>query len=152
MTGRPTWRRLGAAAVGLAGLAGSIACSASMVLAAAGVAATAAGAGGAMARMAPGSAGSGPLTNLLSLLAQAGPAILTGSILAMLLSLALRRRAAVPLALLAGVILFWGMYGQARLPIMFAAIAVGILVLAAAFVWAHGSWVRRPHDQRHPMK
>ena len=136
----------GPPALGVAGLAGSLACVAAMVLAALGIAGVGAASLGASADM----AGMGSQANtasaeslaVLVFLIERGPAILLVSIAAIVLSLAAQRREAVIPGLLGGGILYWGMYAQDRLFIMYASIVIGLLVWATAYAWAHGK-IRR---------
>ena len=90
-----------------------------MLLAAAGAGASAAAAG--MAAM-PGTGGA-PRHGLLGVLLRIGPGLLIASVLLITAAFALSRRprAAVP-ALLAGALLYWGMYAQPSLTLMYASI------------------------------
>jgi hypothetical protein len=107
-----------------------MACSVSMSAAAVGVggATTAAG----MAGM----AGPGHTTEMLSVLARIGPWLMVASVLLVAGGFALSRRrvTAVP-ALVAGAVLYAGMYAQSGLPVMYASIAVGYLTWAALLLW-----------------
>ncbi len=80
----------------------------------------------------------GPLAAVIAFLIQAGPVILVVSIAAIVLAFGIRRRAAVIPAIAAGVLMFWGMYLQPRLEIMYAAIGLGLLGWAALYLWSRG--------------
>ncbi len=130
--GAPAARRHGRCLAAAAGAAGSLACGASMLLAAAGAGASAAAAG--MAAM-PGTGGA-PRHGLLGVLLRIGPGLLIASVLLITAAFALSRRprAAVP-ALLAGALLYWGMYAQPSLTLMYASITVGYTAWAALYLW-----------------
>jgi hypothetical protein len=131
-------------AAGTAGLLGSLACGASMLLAAAGVGGTAA-AGGMAAMTGP---GAGPPGGALGVLVRAGPWLLAGSVLLVAAALALGPRpAAAAGGLLAGAVLYAGMYAQSSPAVMDASIAAGYLAWAGLFLWARGG---RPGRQRPP--
>ncbi len=124
---------------------GAVACSVSMTLAALGVIGTAAAASGSVAGMeGMGSsssgqpASSGLLGNLIRFLVQVGPPVLMISVAAISVSLGLRRRAAVIPALLAGAVMFAGMYLQSGAPLMYASIALGLMVWTSLYIWT--SW------------
>jgi hypothetical protein len=72
------------------------------------------------------------------LLLQYGPVILIISVAAMTLALAARRPISAIPAVLAGALLYWGMYGQANLPAVYAAIAIGLVVWTGLFFWVRG--------------
>jgi hypothetical protein len=125
-----------------AGIVGSIACSVAMVLAVLGsVTAGVAGAGASMAGMAGSgrsaqrTAANGPLAGLMTFLTQHGPAILIVSTLAMTLAVLLRRPLAAIPVLVGGVLLYWGMYLQPRLPTMYASIVVGLAAWLTISAW-----------------
>lgn len=122
----------GQAAIGIIGVLGTLTCMGAMVLAAVGVAGV--GASAAMAGMGPqGQATGGHPTSILAFLLQAGPVILLVSIGTFALSLATRRWvAAVPVLLVGGVI-YWGMYGQSRLSVMYVTMVLGLLGWAVIF-------------------
>jgi len=126
--------RKGQTAIGVVGVLGTLACMGSMVLAVVGIAGV--GTSASMAGMstgAPGQAGSLQHLGILAFLLQAGPAILLVSIGAFALSLATRRWvAAVPVLLVGGVI-YWGMYGQSRLSVMYVTMVLGLLGWAVIF-------------------
>lgn len=127
----------------VAGGVGALACSVSMTLAALGViglAAVASGAG--MEGMGSGSSGqtssSGLLGSLVRFLVQVGPPLLIISVAAITVSLGIRRRAAVIPAVLAGAVMYGGMYLQSGLPLMYASIALGLIVWTSLYIWTHG--------------
>jgi hypothetical protein len=134
--------RSGQAAISIMGVLGTLTCMGAMVLAAVGVAGV--GASAAMAGMSPqGQATGGQPTSILAFLLQAGPVILLVSIGAFALSLATRRWvAAVPVLLVGGVI-YWGMYGQSRLSVMYVTMVLGLLGWAVIFLWVRGLLRRR---------
>ncbi len=74
---------------------------------------------------------------ILAFLLQQGRAIFLISTGALVLSLASRRAAAVVPALLAGAILYWGMYGQERLSVMYGAMVAGMLMWVVLYLWAY---------------
>jgi len=108
------------------------------VLGIGGAAVASAGAIGSMAGMADGmssAAGSGPIEAIVGFLVWAGPAILLLSLTAIGAATVVRRRAATGLVLVAGVVLFWGMYVQPAPSVMLGSIAVGMGALVIAYVW-----------------
>jgi hypothetical protein len=110
-----------------------------MLLAVVGVAGV--GTSAAMAGMstgAPGQVGSLQQPGILAFLLQAGPTILLVSIGAFALSFVMRRWMAALAALLVGGVIYWGMYGQPRLPVMYVTIAFGLLGWAVIFLWVRG--------------
>jgi hypothetical protein len=126
-----------------AGALGTLACVGAMLLAiaglaGAGVSAGMAGMGGHRERDA--AAGDG----LLGFLLDRGPLILVLSIAAVVSSFALRRRAAVLPALAAGGLLYWGMYGQDRVAVMYVSLALGLAVWVLTAGWA----AQRPRGTR----
>ncbi len=126
----PRTKTVCCAAAGAAGGLGSLACAISMILAGLGVGASAASAG--MAGMdQPGSTPRG----LLGLLRHAGPALLIASIVLVAVALALRRPATAFPALLAGAVLYVGMYSQSNAAVMYTAIALGYTAWAGLFLW-----------------
>ncbi len=129
--------RLGRTTIGIVGVLGTLTCMGAMVLAAVGVAGV--GASAAMAGMgAQRQESLGQATSILVFLLQAGPVILLVSIGSFALSLATRRwLAAIPTLLVGGVI-YWGMYSQPRLPVMYVTMAFGLLGWAAVFLWVRG--------------
>src|SRR6266568_6205960 len=136
--------RIGRTAIGVMGVLGTLACMGSMVLAVVGVAGV--GISASMAGMstgAPGQAESLQHSGILAFLLQAGPVILLVSIGAFALSQATRRWVAAVAALLVGGVIYWGMYGQPRLPVMYVTMALGLLGWAVIFLW-----VRSPPRRR----
>jgi hypothetical protein len=123
----------------VAGGIGAVACALSMTLAALGIIGTAAAASGSMANMGSGSSGqtasSGLFGSLIRFLVQGGPPLLIISVVAITVSLALRRRAAVIPAVLAGAVMYAGMYLQSAVPLMYASIALGLIVWTSLYVW-----------------
>jgi hypothetical protein len=118
---------------------GAVACSLSMTLAAWGIIGTVAAASGSMANMDSGSSGqtasSGRFGSLIRFLVQIGPPLLIISVAAITVSLGLRRRAAVIPAVLAGAVMYAGMYLQSAVPLMYGSIAVGLIVWTLLYVW-----------------
>lgn len=141
---RPSGQMLGAL-----GIFGSLTCSAAMTAAAFGIGGAAVGAMGSMAAMSD-AAGrattTGPIDAVVAFLVWAGPAILLLSLIAMGAATLTRRRAAAGLVLVAGVVLFWGMYLQPALSVMFVSIAAGLAALLAANAWANGA-LRLPRQR-----
>jgi hypothetical protein len=119
-----------------------------MTLAALGIIGTAAAASGTMANMGSGSSGqtasSGLFGSLIRFLVQVGPPLLIVSVAAITVSLGLRRRAAVVPAVLAGAVMYAGMYIQSAVPLMYASIALGLIVWTSLYVWTQ----RRPPRTR----
>lgn len=141
MGGRRSGRRVW---LGAAGLVGGLLCSVSMVAATVGqVAAAGLSAGSVegmpgMVESAPPGTSSGPLDVAVQLLIAWGPVILIGSAIAMAAVLWKRRMAVVVGAVIPAALLYWGMYGQRSVPIMYAAIAVGLAAWLGAYLWAFG--------------
>ena len=135
--------RLVSTCCAVAGGIGAFACAVSMVLAALGIAGTAAAASGSMAGMSgvgnrPTGAGAGGSSNAaLAFLLQAGPAILVISIALLTISLGIRRRTAAPIAVVVGALMFWGMYGQSRLAVMYLSLALGVVAWIALYLWTY---------------
>jgi len=120
-----------------------------MTLAALGIVGTAAAASGAMAGMEGMSAGnsaqpvsSSAVASLIRFLAQVAPTLMLISVAAITVSLGLRRRAAVIPALLAGAVMYAGMYLQSGVPLMYGSIVLGLSLWTFLFVWTQ-AW-RRP--------
>lgn len=141
-------RRLGLAA-GIGGLLGATTCSVSMVLgivAGAGVASAAAG-----SSMSGMSSTAGTALNqspVVAFLIREGPVILVVSIIALTLSAGLRRPwAAVP-TVLAGAVLYAGMYLQPSVIVMYVAIALGLLAWTAVVIWTNLAKATRAHSVR----
>jgi hypothetical protein len=138
-------------AAGTAGLLGSLACGASMVAAAAGAGGSAAAAG--MAAM----SGRGATAHgLLGVLLRAGPGLLIASVLLVTAAFALRRLIAAGGALLAGAVLYGGMYGQSSPAVMYASFAVGYPAWAGLYLWTRtrpaGRQAGGREDQRKPRR
>ena len=81
--------------------------------------------------------GPGAPGGMLGVLVRAGPWLIVASALLVAAAFALTRRpvTVVP-ALLAGAVLYAGMYAQSSLPVMYASIAAGYLAWAALALWA----------------
>lgn len=128
-------RYTGRWSAGALGVLGSMACTASMIAAAVGVrgAAAATSMAGMTGMTAPGSGHPG---GALGALVRIGPWLIVASALLVTAAFALTRRprAAIP-ALVAGAVLYAGMYAQNSLPVMYASIAVGYLTWAALALW-----------------
>ena len=141
--------RIGQTAIGIVGVLGTLTCMGAMVLAVigvAGVGTSAVGASASMAGMSMGTQGQatgGQPASILGFLLRAGPVILLVSIGAFALSLATRRWVAAILALLVGGVIYWGMYGQPRLPVMYVTMSFGLLGWAVIFLWVRGLPQRR---------
>lgn len=134
-------RRRSIRMLGALGIFGSLTCSAAMTAAAFGIGGAAAiGAMGSMTAMsgAADQATIGPLDAVVAFLVTAGPAILLLSLIAIGVTTLARRRAATGLVLVAGVVLFWGMYLQPSLSVMFVSIVAGLTALVVAYVWTRG--------------
>ena len=128
---------------GALGVLGSMACTASMIAAAVGVGGAAAATS--MAGMT--GTGSGHAGGALGALVRIGPGLIVASVLLVTVAFALSRRpvTAIP-ALVAGAVLYAGMYAQDSVPVMYASIAVGYLTWAALALWA----ARNPAAQATP--
>jgi hypothetical protein len=135
--------RLGQTTLGVMGVLGTLTCMGAMVLAIIGVAGV--GVSASMGGMSPGgqSGSGGQPIAILALLLAAGPTILLISIGAFTLSLATRRWGAAILALLLGSVIYWGMYSQPRLPVMYITMVLGLLGWAVLFLWVRGPFHRR---------
>jgi hypothetical protein len=81
-------------------------------------------------------AGATRSAGLLGFLLSYGPAILLSSAIAFTLSIGIRRWTGALPALVGGLLMYWGMYGQPRLAMMCAAIFLGMILWAALYVWA----------------
>lgn len=134
--------RIGQTTITLVGVLGTLTCMGAMVLAVIGVAGVSTSA--AMAGMSMGTqATRGQHPGLLAFLLQAGPVILLVSVGAFALSFATRRwEAAIP-TLLVGGIIYWGMYAQQNLAVMYITMALGLFCWALIFLWAHSLPRRR---------
>lgn len=139
---RPTargWRRLYVWLIGGAGLFGGISCTASMTLAAIGlVGSTAVQASHSQGGMAGMNATSGPAVRssnrVQAFLIAHGPIILIVSALLVVFSLGLRRRWFAAPALAIGALMYWGMYEQSNVTMMYVASGIGILFWLLLFV------------------
>jgi len=140
-------------ASGVAGTCGSFACVAAMVLplvglAGAGAAAGAQAAGGSMAGMGPATttatSGASHPGGVLGALVTYGPELLVVSVLLVAASFALRRPVAALPAVVAGALLYWGMYAQASVALMYVTIVVAYLAWVAVYAWVR----TRPRSQR----
>ena len=114
-----------------------MACSVSMTLAAVGLVGAAA-VPGFMAGMSghtlqPGS--TSPVSSPVRFLIQVGPPLLIFSVAAISVALGIRRRAAVIPGLVAGVVMYAGMYLQSGAPAMYAAIAFGLIAWISLYIW-----------------
>ena len=123
----PQSRRLSVVAGGV-GLLGSLTCIGTMLLAVAGIGGAAGMAS--MRTQAPRHAGGG-----VGALLAAGPALLVASTVAIVVAFALRRPVAAVPALAGGALLYWGMYGQSNLAVMYGTIAAGLVIWTATFWW-----------------
>lgn len=123
-----------------------------MVLVAVGIGTSAAATG--MAAM----SGTGPDAphGVLGMLLRIGPWLLVCSVLLVTAAFGLTRRPATAiLALLAGALLYIGMYAQPHLTVMYAAIAVGYTAWAALYLWvrrAHPRTARTPRAAQPPTE
>ena len=64
-----------------------------------------------------------------------GPTILVVSMVAVALAFAIQRRAALIPAVLAGGLLYWGIYEQDDLTLMYVTSGVGLLMWVATYFW-----------------
>ena len=101
-----------------------------MVLAAAGAGASATAAG--MAGM---STSGGTHPGLLGALIRIGPGLLIASVVLVTAAFALRHRLAAAPALLAGAVMYAGMYAQANQAAMYASITVGYAAWTGLYLW-----------------
>ncbi len=120
----------------LLGICGAAACSVAMFavplgLVGAGVAVGAkAGTASGMAGM---SRASGAIPAWVTLLSRYGPELLAVSLLLVVAALVVRRSmAGAGAALIGGIVLFYGMYGQANVSVMWLATIAGLLLLLAS--------------------
>ncbi len=125
------------------GFLGSVACSAAMVLALGGLLGASAASAGGMANMSSsttsatdGSSVPSTLVRAFIFLIQSGPAILVLSTAVLALAVGLRRWMGVVPVVVAGLVLYWGMYLQGTRLVMYAAIIVGMVAFAAAYIWS----------------
>ncbi len=134
--------KLASTCCAVAGGLGVLACSVSMILVTVGLVGTAAAASGSIAGMAGmGStssgrtASSGLFGNLVSFLVQFGPPLLIISVVAIAASLGIRRHTAVIPAIVAGAVMYAGMYLQSSAALMYASIALGLSVWTSVYFW-----------------
>jgi len=71
----------------------------------------------------------------LIFLIQAGPMLLLASVVVMAVAVALRARLAVLAALVAGGLLYWGIYVQVSVGVTYVAIAFGLATWLAVIAW-----------------
>ena len=132
--------RAGQVIFGTIGVLGALICMGTMVLAAIGIAG--AGAGAVMVGMSKGSAeqvnGSQSTGGFLNTLLQAGPMILIFSIIVFALSLVLRNWLAASTALMVGSVMYWGMYGQPDLAVMYLTMGLSLLGWFGIFMYVRG--------------
>ncbi len=133
------WRRLHSSVTGGAGLLGGVSCTVSMTLAMLGLVGTAAvQAGHSAGDMAGMTATSGPAVHssdpVLAFFIDHGPTILIVSAVLVVFSLGVRRRWFVVPALVVGALMYWGMYAQSSVTVMYVASGIGILVWILLFV------------------
>ncbi len=126
--------RVASIAGAAAGFLGGLACSAAMVLAAAGVIGASAAAGASsmsgmadMDRAHP----SDDAGVFRFLLLDHGPTILLASTVLVTFALAMRRRGSAIAAATVGGVMYWGMYVQASVAVMYATIASGLIAWLA---------------------
>ena len=80
-----------------------------------------------------------PLLSFFIFLLQGGPVIVIASIVATAIGVGVRRRIALVPVALAGLVLYWGMYLQGTRPVMYAAVAAGLVALVAAYLSSYRS-------------
>ena len=130
-------------------MAGAVACSTAMTLAALGVVgASAAGTAQGMAGMGSPPQGAGA-SGILGFLLDHGPAILFVSAVLVVLALIVERRSwqRGTLAALAGALLYWGMYVQAGIAVMYIAMAIGLGAWGALLLSARRDRLRRAPER-----
>lgn len=128
------------------GLLGSLTCTTAMVIAGAGLLGAGVASAGGMAGMdgtpgtplaaAQNSGLPSPVLAILMFVIQSGPVILIVSIAAIALAVGIRRRVALLPVVVAGLVLYWGMYMQAAQLVMYSSVALGLATLAAAYIWS----------------
>jgi len=111
---------------GLAGLAGGLACSVAMTLAALGLAGAGASTVGTMQGMGSMSGTSNGRNTVLAFLIDNGRLILVGSIVLVLIPLLLWRWPAAVAAAAGGALMYWGMYVQSDITLMYVTMAIGL--------------------------
>ncbi len=125
-------RCAGRTSAGALGVAGSVVCGASMILVGVGVGVSAGASG--MAAMS--GTGAGAPHGVLGVLLRIGPWLLVVSVLLVTATFGPTRRPATAiLALLAGAVLYAGMYIQPNLAVMYVSIAVGYAAWGALYLW-----------------
>jgi hypothetical protein len=72
---------------------------------------------------------------ILGVLVIIGPELLVASIILVTVSLTLRRRGAAFLSLVAGAMLYWGMYAQGSVTLMYTTMAGGYVIWALTYLW-----------------
>lgn len=127
----PRAQRRGRRCAGMLGILASVTCAGSMILASVGV-----GGATAAASMASMTAGPAAPGGAIGALTRAGPWLMAVSVPLVTVAFAMSRRplAAIP-ALLAGAVLYAGMYAQHNTAVMDASIAAGYLAWAALTLW-----------------
>lgn len=132
--------RVGQVVFGTIGVLGALVCMGTMVLAAIGF--VGAGAGAVMGGMSRGSAvqvnGSQATSSFLNTLLQAGPQLLIFFVIVFALSFALRSWLATSTALVVGGVMYWGMYGQSDLAVMYLTMGLSLLGWLAIFMYVRG--------------
>jgi len=138
-------RRAGPSGAGGLGVVGSVVCAASMIAVGVGVGVGSAAAATGMAAMS--GTGPGAPGGALGVLLRVGPVLLVVAVLLVTAAFALSRRqvAAIP-ALLAGAVLYAGMYSQPDLTVMYTAIAAGYLTWAGLYLWVRRTPARRTQN------
>ncbi|MGB3476264.1 MAG: hypothetical protein WBA69_15940 [Mycobacterium sp.] len=129
---KPTGRRFGAAGV-VAALTCTLACCLPAILVALGAGASAAAGAGHAGHGAGGS--QGWLATVLDTLHRISPVLLIVSIVLVAVAFALRRRAAVLPALIAGVVLYLSVHGQDDPLVMYAGMALGYGAWIVLYLW-----------------
>ncbi|WP_234783300.1 hypothetical protein [Mycolicibacter heraklionensis] len=129
---KPSGRRFGAAGV-VAALTCTLACCLPAILVALGVGASAVAGAGHAGHGTGGS--SGWLAAVLDMLHRISPVLLVVSIVLVTVAFALRRRAAVLPALVAGVVLYLSVHGQGDPAVMYAGMALGYGAWIALYLW-----------------
>jgi hypothetical protein len=149
-------RQVATTCCSLVGIGGSAMCSFAMVAAAAGLFATAGATAvhsSSMAGMASASSpDAGHLPAWLEALVRYGPQLLVASLAVLAVGVGLRRPAVLTPAAVGGAILYVGMYKQHSLPWMYAAIAVGTVLLLIAYLSSLRSSVGPTRRGRQPIQ
>ncbi|WP_234812215.1 hypothetical protein [Mycolicibacter longobardus] len=129
---RPAGRRFGMAGV-LAALTCTLACCLPAILVALGAGASAAGGVGHAAH--GGAQSQGWFAAVLDVLHRISPGLLLASIVLVAVAFAMRRRAAILPALVAGVVLYLSVHGQTDPAVMYAGMALGYGAWIALYLW-----------------